>query len=57
MFKEFAQLEEEHHKDCFGHLVLGTGQKADEQRTNGGNTHKKVFVEWVSLGDAFPCFA
>ena len=56
VFEEFAQLEEEHDEDSFGHLVLGTGQKADEQRADGGDTHEEILVERVALGDSFPGF-
>ena len=52
--EEFTDLEEKHHKDCLRVLGIGTRKETDQQSSDGGDGHEKVFVEGVTVGDALP---
>ena len=54
--KEFAHLEEKHHKDSLGKLRLCTWQEADAESTYSGYSHEEMFIEHLALSNALPCF-
>ena len=51
--KEFAHLEEEHHKDCLGKLCLCTWQEADAQSAYRSYGHQEMLIEGVALQQPF----
>ena len=48
----FAQLEEQHHKHRLRELRLGTRQKADAKRADGGHAHEEVFAQGLAVEQA-----
>ena len=55
-FKEFANLEEEHHEHGFGELGFCTREESDAERTQCGDGHEEVLVERFALHDPFDGF-
>ena len=55
-FKEFADLEEEHHEDGFGELCLGTWEESDAESAQCRDGHEEVFVKWFAFHHAFDGF-
>ena len=49
--EKFTHLKEEHHKDRFRKLRLGSWQKTDTERTDGGNGHEEMLVEGFAMSD------
>ena len=52
-FKEFANLEEQHDKDCLGKLGFCTRYKTNTECSDSGNRHQKMFVEGLAMGYSF----
>ena len=50
--KQFANLEEQHDENGLRKLRLSTGQKADEQGSDGGNRHQEMFVESLAVNES-----
>ena len=49
----FAQLEEQHNEHGFGELRFGSGHKADDQRTDGGDAHKEILAQGLAVKQSF----
>ena len=56
VFKQLANLEEKHNEYGLGKHRRTIGNKADNKRTNGGDTHQKVFAKNLSFSDALKRF-
>lgn len=48
-FKQLANLEKQHDKDCLGKLCLGPWQKTDAECPYGRNRHEEMFVERITV--------
>ena len=53
MLKQFAHLEEQHHKHSFGKLRFGSGQKAYAHGSYGSDEHQEVLVENLTMAYSF----
>ncbi len=51
--KEFAHLEEKHHKDCLRKLRLSSWQEANAESAYGGYGHQEMLVEGVAIHQTF----
>ena len=47
--KEFAHLEEKHHKDSLRKLRLSSWQEANAESAYGGYGHQEMLIEGVAL--------
>ena len=54
--KEFSHLEKQHDKHCLRELGFRTRHKADAQGAQGGNAHKEVLAQGLSVEQPFGRF-
>ena len=54
--KEFAHLEEEHHKHCLRELCFCPRQETDAQGADGGHRHQEMLVERLAVGNSLGSF-
>ena len=55
-FEKLADLEKQHDKDRLGKLRLGSWQETNTKCPNGGDGHKKMFVERLAVRQSLGCF-